>query len=64
MNLHGYSIKSHMTLFYDIQWGGKFYCILHKDLCRWIDAGVDYNIINAICKFQLGEKEIRKSKTT
>ena len=58
MNLHGYSIKSPMTLFHDVS--NKQYYILHRDLCRWIDAGIDYNLINEICGLQLEQKEIRK----
>lgn len=58
MNLHGYSIKSPMTLFHEVS-GGK-YQIRHKDLCRWIDAGIDYNLINEICELKLEQKEIRK----
>ena len=58
MNLHGYSIKSPMTLFHDVN--NKQYYILHRDLCRWIDAGIDYNLINEICGLQLEQKEIRK----
>lgn len=63
MNLHGYSIKSPMTVFFDhLILNGKLplFYILHKDLCRWIDAGIDYNIINEICGFALQEKEVRK----
>lgn len=63
MNLHGYSIKSPITHFHDIYCGKKVYHILHSDLCRWIDAGIDYNLINEICGFQLQQKEIRKPKT-
>ena len=58
MNLHGYSIKSPMTLFHDVN--NKQYYILHRDLCRWIDAGIDYNLINEMCGLQLEQKEIRK----
>ena len=58
MNLHGYSIKSPMTLFRDVS-AGKYH-ILHKDLCRWIDAGIDYNLINEMCGLKLELKEIRK----
>lgn len=63
MNLHGYSIKSPMTHFCDILCGKRTYHILHSDLCRWIDAGIDYNLINEMCGYQLQRKEIRKSKT-
>lgn len=61
MNLHGYSIKSPMMLFQDISCGGNVYHILFKDLCRWIDAGIDYNLINEMCGFQLQVKERRKA---
>lgn len=57
MNLHGYSIKSPMLLFCDILGGNH---ILYRDLCRWIDAGIDYNLINEMCGLQLEQKEIRK----
>lgn len=57
MNLHGYSIKSPMLLFCDILGGNH---ILYRDLCRWIDAGIDYNLINEICGLRLEQKEIRK----
>lgn len=63
MNLHGYSIKSPMTVFFDhllLSNNTPMFCILHKDLCQWIDAGIDYNIINEICGFVLQEKEVRK----
>lgn len=59
MNLHGYSIKSPMTQFGNMQIG-KYY-ILHRDLCRWIDAGIDYILINEICGFKKEAKEIRKN---
>lgn len=57
MNLHGYSIKSPMLLFCDILGGNH---ILYRDLCRWIDAGIDYNLINEMCGLKLELKEIRK----
>lgn len=57
MNLHGYSIKSPMLHFYDVSGG---YHILYRDLCRWIDAGIDYNLINEMCGLNLEQKEIRK----
>ena len=60
MNLHGYSIKSPMTLFYSKSSGKIEYHILHRDLCRWIDTGIDYNLINEICGYKLETKEIRK----
>lgn len=60
MNLHGYSMKGPMTQFGDTHIGK--YCILHRDLCRWIDAGIDYNLINEICGFELDEPEVRKLK--
>lgn len=62
LNLHGYSIKSPMTHFHDIYCGKKVYHILHRDLCRWIDAGIDYNLINEMCGMQLEIKEKRKPK--
>lgn len=62
MNLHGYSIKSPMTSFQDISFKNKTYHILHRDLCRWIDAGIDYNLINEICGFPIDAKEMRKPK--
>jgi len=58
MNLHGYSIKSPMLLFCDILGGNH---ILYRDLCRWIDAGIDYNLINEMCDLKLELKEIRKN---
>lgn len=57
MNLHGYSIKSPMLLFCDILGGNH---ILYRDLCRWIDAGIDYNLINDMCGLLLEKPEIRK----
>ena len=60
MNLHGYSIKSPMTHFHDV--GGKYH-ILHRDLCRLIDAGIDYNLLNEICGYDLEIKEKRKPKS-
>lgn len=59
MNLHGYSMKSPMMLFQNISCGKNVYHILYRDLCRWIDAGIDYNLINEICGFQLQVKENR-----
>ena len=62
MNLHGYSIKGPMTQFGSIGDGNKTHPVLHRDLCRWIDAGIDYILINKICGFELLEvKEIRKN---
>lgn len=60
MNLHGYSIKSPMLLFCDILGGNH---ILYRDLCRWIDAGIDYNLINEMCGLKLEIKEVRKKKS-
>lgn len=57
MNLHGYSIKGPMLLFCDILGGNH---ILYRDLCRWIDAGIDYNLINDMCGLLLEKPEIRK----
>lgn len=62
MNLHGYSIKGNMTRFGGIVSNGITHPVLHRDLCRWIDAGVDYNLINEICGLKLEIKEIRKPK--
>ncbi len=62
MNLHGYSIKSPMTHFQDISCKKNVYHILHRDLCRWIDAGIDYNLLSQMCGFLLEQKEIRKPK--
>ena len=61
MNLHGYSIKSPMTLFYSKSSGKTEYHILYRDLCRWTDAGIDYNLINEMCDLKLELKEIRKN---
>lgn len=60
MNLHGYSIKGNMTRFGGIKDGSITRPVLHRDLCRWIDAGIDYNLINEICGLKLEQKEIRK----
>lgn len=60
MNLHGYSIKGNMTRFGGIKDGSITRPVLHRDLCRWIDAGIDYNLINEMCGLQLEQKEIRK----
>lgn len=60
MNLHGYSIKGPMTRFGGIKDGNTTRPVLHRDLCRWIDAGIDYNLINEICGLKLEQKEIRK----
>lgn len=64
MSLHGYSIKSPMTLFKTIEdkKNDKKYHILHRDLCRWIDAGLDYNLLNEMLGFKPEIKEIRKPK--
>lgn len=60
MNLHGYSIKGPMTEFGSISDGSNTHPVLHRDLCRWIDAGIDYILINEICGFKLHKPEIRK----
>lgn len=60
MNLHGYSIKGNMTRFGGIKDGSITRPVLHRDLCRWIDAGIDYNLINEICGYKLEIKEIRR----
>ena len=62
MNLHGYSLKSPMTQFGSIGDGSNTHPVLHRDLCRWIDAGIDYILINEICGFNLQKLEIRKPK--
>lgn len=61
MNHHGYSIKSQMTFFQDICCRNNTYHILYKDFCKWIDAGIDYNLINELFRYQLEVKETRKS---
>lgn len=60
MNLHGYSIKGNMTRFGGIKDGNITRPVLHRDLCRWIDAGIDYNLANEICGLKLEQKELRK----
>lgn len=60
MNLHGYSISSPMTHFHDIYYGKNVYHILYRDLQRWVDAGIDYNLINSLCGMQLEIKEKKK----
>lgn len=62
MNLHGYSLKSPMTQFGSIGDGTNTYPVLHRDLCRWIDAGIDYILINELCGFDLQKLETRKPK--
>lgn len=53
LNAFGFSIKSQFLEFDQRVIGGKDYHILYKDLCKWIDAGIDYNLINEILGFEL-----------
>lgn len=62
LNFHGYSINSDFLLFQTIPIGKKNHNIMLSDLKRWIDAGIDYELINEILGYQLEKKEVRKPK--
>ena len=52
--------KRDMASLIEVEDGNITRLVLHRDLCRWIDAGIDYNLINEICGLKLEQKELRK----
>lgn len=63
LNLFGYSIKSELLLLDSRACGKKTYDITYKDLCKWIDAGVSYDLINEMLGYELEIKDIKRPKT-
>lgn len=49
LNYHGYSLKSPYNIFTNINGTDIF----DYDIFRWIDAGIDYNLINTMLGFEL-----------
>lgn len=60
MNLHGYSLNSDLLCLDQIIANSQTYNIMYKDLKKWIDTGVDYELINEILGYQLEIKEVKK----
>lgn len=42
--------------------GSNAHSVLHKDLCHWIDTGIDYKLINVTYGSKLEVKENSKNK--
>lgn len=63
LNLFGYSIKSELMLLEKRTCGKKTYDITYKDLCKWINAGVSYDLINEMLGYELEIKDTKKPKT-
>lgn len=61
LNLHGYSIKTDMLILPKVK-VLKDYCTRCKDLCKWIDAGIDFNILNKLFGYEFQVTELRKPK--
>jgi hypothetical protein len=57
MNLHGLSMNSDILYFGDVNLGRKAYHIMYKDVKRWIDAGIDYNLLNSMFNMDIQRKE-------
>lgn len=57
LNIHGYSFASDIRILENVNVFGK-YKVRYKDLRRWIDIGLSYNVINKLFGFeiQIGEK--------
>lgn len=56
LNFHGFTINSEMCVLPKWKIMNKFY-VKGKDMMRWLDAGIDYDIINAMFGWELGETE-------
>lgn len=62
LNLHGYSItKTDMLILPKVKLLKK-YCVRCIDLCKWIDAGIDFNILNKLFGYEFQVTELRKPK--
>lgn len=61
LNLHGYSIKTDMLILPKVK-VLKEYFVRCKDLCRWIDAGIDYNVLNKLFGYELQIAEVKNPK--
>ena len=48
LNYHGCSLRSPYNVFTNISGVDIF----DYDICRWIDAGIDYNLINTMLGFE------------
>jgi hypothetical protein len=57
MNLHGLSMNSDLLYFGDIYFGKETYHIMYSDIKRWIDAGIDYNLLNSMFNMDIQRKE-------
>jgi hypothetical protein len=57
MNLHGFSMNSDMLYFGDVYFGKRIYHIMYRDVKRWIDAGIDYNLLNSMFNMDIQRKE-------
>lgn len=60
LNFHGYSIKSEFGYFGGLNINKKTYHVMFPELCSWIDAGIDYNLLNEMFGFQLEKKSVEK----
>lgn len=56
LNFHGYTITSEMCVLPKWKIMNKFY-VKGKDMMRWLNAGIDYDIINAMFGWGLEETE-------
>jgi hypothetical protein len=57
LNLNGLSIKHNMRFFYDLSFKGKTYPISYPKLCKWIDAGIDYDLLNQMIGLEFQIKD-------
>ncbi len=62
LNLHGYSIKTDMLILPNVKILTDYF-VRCKDLCRWIDAGINYNVLNKLFGYELQKAEIKRPKT-
>ena len=62
LNFHGFTINSEMCVLPEKKIGN--YYVKGKDMMRWLNAGIDYNIINAMFGWELEKPEKKQIKKT
>ncbi len=60
LNLHGYSLNSDMCILPKHKILDNKYHVRYRDIKKWIDFGVDYDLINKLFGFELVDFEERK----
>lgn len=60
LNFHGFTINGEMCVLPEKKIGN--YYVKGKDMMRWLNAGIDYNIINAMFGWELEKPEKKQTK--